>query len=111
MISQLCEAFLRWVVQLLDLPEEVADQMWLPVLAVLKERHAKWINADMEELEQLILDAEEWRVTLVDNEPGGIPPGPHDPDDDTAPGRSRNTTGGAVVLGVSALALACPHTA
>jgi hypothetical protein len=110
-ISQLRETFLRRVVQQLDVPEEVADQMWLPALAVLKERHAQWIDADMEELEQLILDAEEWRVTVVDDEPGILPPGPRDPDDDAAPGRQRNATGGAAALGVSALALVRPRTA
>jgi hypothetical protein len=91
-------------------PEEVANQMWLPALSVLKERHVKWIDKDMEELEQLILGAKAWCVNLLDDEPGGFPPGPRDPDDDPDPGCSRHATGGAVALGVAALALACPRT-
>jgi hypothetical protein len=79
--AQLRETFLRRAVHQLDVTEEVAEQMWLPALAALKQNHYQWIEEDLEELEELIRDAEVWRLKLPDDEPS-FAPGPPDHDDE-----------------------------
>jgi hypothetical protein len=95
--AQLRETFLRRVSQHLDVPDDVAEQMWAPALAFLQGRHKEWIEEDLKELEELIREAEAWRVQLPDNEPG-----PHLglPDDENGP--DPGTTGPPACAGVAA---------
>jgi hypothetical protein len=98
---------LRRAVQQLDVTDAVAEQMWIPALAALREKHAQWIDEDLEELEELIWSAETWRVNLPDDEPGvdssGPPPPDHDPDPGDCVGDMPST---AAALGLAAVAVA-----
>jgi hypothetical protein len=109
--AQLRETFLRRVVQQLEVTDEVAEQMWAPALASVKERHAQWIDEDIEELEELIRSAEMWRVGLPDDEPGpnlGLP----DPEDDADPeDLAGSPTGRAAAVGLAMVAIAHSHQA
>jgi hypothetical protein len=74
----------RRQMQQLNITEEVAEQMRAPALAALKDKHMQWIEEDLEELEDIILRAEAWRVNLPDDEPepalAGLPPPDRNPD-------------------------------
>jgi hypothetical protein len=107
--AQLRETFLRRAVQQLDVTEEVAEQMWMPALAALREKHAQWIDEDLEELEELIRSAEIWRLNLPDDEPGVGPSGPPDSDGGPGPGYFAGGSGGAAAVGLAVLALARPR--
>jgi hypothetical protein len=49
--AQLHESFVQHQMQRLNITEEVAERMWVPALAALKEKHAQWIEKNLEELE------------------------------------------------------------
>ena len=90
--------------QQLDVTDEVAEQMWAPALASVQERHAQWIDEDMEELEELIRSAEMWRVGLPDDEPGQ--PCLPDPGDDSDPGDLAGPPTGVAAVGLAVVAIA-----
>jgi hypothetical protein len=55
--------------------------MFQPMAEVLQTTYARQINKDLEELEQLMMEAEEWRLSLLDD-PDKPALGPR-PDEDT----------------------------
>jgi hypothetical protein len=106
--AQLRETFLRRVVQQLNVTDDVAEQMWTPALASVKERHSQWIDEDLEELEELIRSAEQWRLSLPDDEPGP-PLGLPDPGDDSDSGGFAGPPTEVAAVGLAGVAVAHSH--
>jgi hypothetical protein len=77
--------FLRRTRQQMNVTGDVAEKMWEPALAALKEKHIQWIDEDLEELETLILKTGVWWAAPPD-ESGVLPPGSRNPDDDEPEG-------------------------
>lgn len=56
------DAFVGRTMTQMEVSRATALQMWEPACLVLKAKHKAWIEEDIAELEELILEAEEWRV-------------------------------------------------
>lgn len=85
------DAFVGRTMTQMEVSRATALQMWEPACVVLKAKHKAWIEEDIAELEELILEAEEWRVA-----PSNVTCGPacskskRDDEDDVGGGGSGN---------------------
>jgi hypothetical protein len=104
-LSQVKETFLRRTVQQMNMTSDVAEKMWEPAFAALKEKHLQWIDEDLEELEALILEAEVWRVAPPDD-PEVLPLAPRNLDDDNPDSGFAGSGGSFVTVGLAVTSVA-----
>jgi hypothetical protein len=53
--------------QVSNATDELVTQMFQPLAEVLQNTYAQQIDEDLDELEQLMMEAEDWRLSLLDN--------------------------------------------
>jgi hypothetical protein len=68
------DVFVGCIMTQMDVSKDTALQMQEPACVVLKAQRKQWIDEGIAELEELILEAEEWHVDLANATCGAAPP-------------------------------------